>query len=72
VSWPSPAPPAAGEGAAPGDRLLAALGPAPVTVDELARRCHLSSGAVAAMLLDLELAGRVERHPGQRVSLIST
>ncbi len=70
-SAPPAAPPAAGEGAAPGDRLLSALGPVPVTVDELARRCHLSSGAVAAMLLDLELAGRVERHPGQRVSLIS-
>ncbi|MYE01848.1 MAG: DNA-protecting protein DprA, partial [Alphaproteobacteria bacterium] len=70
---PAPAPavrPAEKEREAEGD-LLSALGPVPVTVDELARRCHLSSGAVAAMLLDLELAGRIERHPGQRVSLIS-
>ena len=66
---PAPAsPPPAPEA---GDRLLALLGPVPVTVDELARRCHLSSAAVAARLLDLELEGRVERHPGQRVSLIT-
>ena len=68
---PAPAAPSAGNGREAEDSLLSALGPVPVTVDELARRCHLSSGAVAAMLLDLELAGRVERHPGQRVSLIS-
>ncbi len=68
---PAPAEPSVGNGPEAGDSLLSALGPVPVTVDELARRCHLSSGAVAAMLLDLELAGRVERHPGQRVSLIS-
>ena len=54
-----------------GSALLSALGLVPVTVDELARRCHLSSVVVAAMLMNLELAGRVERHPGQRVSLIS-
>ncbi len=68
---PASAAPPAGNGREAEDSLLSALGPVPVTVDELARRCHLSSGAVAAMLLDLELAGRVERHPGQRVSLIS-
>ncbi len=68
---PAPAEPSAGNGPEAEDSLLSALGPVPVTVDELARRCHLSSAAVAAMLLDLELAGRVERHPGQRVSLIS-
>ena len=68
---PPPAAPSGQDGPEAADSLLSALGPVPVTVDELARRCHLSSGAVAAMLLDLELAGRVERHPGQRVSLIS-
>ncbi|MCY3671247.1 MAG: DNA-protecting protein DprA, partial [Alphaproteobacteria bacterium] len=68
---PAPAAPAGGAGPEAENSLLSALGPVPVTVDELARRCHLSSAAVAAMLLDLELAGRVERHPGQRVSLIS-
>ena len=68
---PDPAPPSDASGPGTESSLLSALGPVPVTVDELARRCHLSSAAVAAMLLDLELAGRVERHPGQRVSLIS-
>ena len=45
------------------------LGPTPVVVDELLRQCHLSAAAVATLLLELELAGRVERHPGNLVSL---
>jgi DNA processing protein len=48
------------------------LGPAPVMVDELVRQCHLSAPAVRAILLELELAGRLERHPGNRVSLLLT
>ncbi|MCA8928518.1 MAG: DNA-processing protein DprA [Alphaproteobacteria bacterium] len=50
-------------------RLLEALGATPVTVDELCRRCHLSSIEVARLLAELELDGRLERHPGQYVSL---
>jgi DNA processing protein len=45
------------------------LGPTPVPVDELVRQCQLSAAAVATLLLELELAGRVERHPGNLVSL---
>jgi DNA processing protein len=45
------------------------LGTTPVAVDELVRQCHLSAAAVASLLLELELAGRVERHPGNLVSL---
>ena len=45
------------------------LGPTPVAVDELVRQCQLSAAAVATLLLELELAGRVERHPGNLVSL---
>jgi DNA processing protein len=45
------------------------LSPTPVAVDELVRQCQLSAAAVATLLLDLELAGRVERHPGNLVSL---
>ena len=45
------------------------LGPTPVAVDELVRQCHLSAAAVATLLLELELAGRIERHPGNLVSL---
>lgn len=47
-----------------------ALGPAPVTVDEIIRQCQLSPSMVSWVLLELELAGRLERHPGNRVSLL--
>jgi len=50
--------------------VLALLSPAPVSVDELVRRCHLSAAQLTAVLLDLELEGRIERHPGSRVSLV--
>jgi len=50
--------------------VLAALGPAPTAVDELVRRCQVSAAAVAEVLLALELEGRLERHRGNRVSLI--
>lgn len=43
---------------------------APVTVDELVRNCQFSPSAVSLALLEMELAGRLERHPGNRVSLI--
>ncbi|GEO80180.1 DNA processing protein DprA [Pararhodospirillum oryzae] len=50
--------------------LLAALDGAPVPVDELIRRCQLSPALVAVLLLELELAGRLDRHPGNRVGLV--
>lgn len=48
-------------------QLLELIGAAPVGVDDLARRCHLSPPAVRAILLDLELSGLVEALPGDRV-----
>jgi DNA processing protein len=51
------------------EMILERLSPTPVAVDELVRQCHLSAAAVATLLLELELAGRVERHPGNLVSL---
>ena len=45
------------------------LGPTPVTVDEIVRQCQLSPAVVSTTLLELELAGRLERHPGNQVSL---
>ena len=45
------------------------LGPTPVPVDELVRQCQLTAAAVATLLLELELTGRAERHPGNLVSL---
>jgi DNA processing protein len=41
-----------------------------VTVDEIIRQCQLSPSVVSVVLLELDLAGRLERHPGNRVSLL--
>ncbi len=46
------------------------LSPTPVTVDELVRNCQFSPAVVSTVLLEMELAGRLERHPGNAVSLI--
>ena len=51
------------------DMLVGRLGPTPVAVDELVRQCQLSAALIATLLLELELAGRIERHPGNLVSL---
>ncbi len=48
------------------------LGPTPVTVDELARTSGLALPLLQQVLLELELAGRIERHPGQKVALAIT
>jgi DNA processing protein len=52
------------------DPVLAALSRVPTAVDELVRRCQVSAATVAEVLLALELEGRLERHRGNRVSLI--
>jgi DNA processing protein len=46
------------------------LGPVSVTVDELLRECQLSPAVLHMVLLELELAGRLDRSPGNRVSLV--
>jgi DNA processing protein len=48
-------------------RLLDLLGPAAVTVDEIVRECQMSPASVQTALLELELAGRIERQPGNRI-----
>jgi DNA processing protein len=50
-------------------RLIEALGPAPIDVDELARVTRLSARAIQIGLLELALAGRIERHGHHLVSL---
>ena len=65
-------PPSAGEQAEEEAELaliLERLGPTPVAVDELVRQCQMSAAVVATLLLELEIAGRVERHAGNLVSL---
>jgi DNA processing protein len=42
---------------------------APVPVDELIRQAGTGAGAVQMALLELEIAGRLVRHAGGRVSL---
>ena len=51
-------------------RVVDLLGPVPVAIDELIRQAALPPAIVQTVLLELELAGRLERHAGGRVSLI--
>jgi DNA processing protein len=51
--------------------VLDLLSASPTSVDVLLRRCQLSAATVMSALLDLELAGRVEALPGNRVALLS-
>jgi DNA processing protein len=46
------------------------LGFSAVSIDELVRQSGLASGAVQLVLLELDLAGRIDRHAGGKVSLI--
>lgn len=48
--------------------LVNLLGPAPVEIDELIQQTGAPAAAVGAALLELEIAGRVTRHPGRKVS----
>ncbi|MDI1294293.1 MAG: hypothetical protein PSY12_00100 [bacterium] len=56
---------------APGERdaVVALLGHAPVPVDELIRLSGMSPAVVQTVLLELELAERLDRLAGGRVSL---
>lgn len=51
------------------EAVAALLGPVPLSVDELIRQSGIEAGGVQMALLELELAGRLERHAGGRVSL---
>jgi DNA processing protein len=57
----------------PGDderlRITELLGPTPVSIDDLVRLSASSPAIVRTVLLELELAGRLERHGGGLVSL---
>ena len=44
------------------------LGPVPVAVDELVRQSGLPIAIVQTVLVELEIAGRLERHAGARVA----
>lgn len=70
VSEPDMPTPAAEPGDAERERIVALLGPAPVGLDDLIRLSGIGAPAVRAVLLELELAGRLERHGGGLISLI--
>lgn len=51
-------------------KVLEALGPTPVGIDEIIRHTGLHPAQVFMILLELDLAGRLERHAGGMVSLL--
>lgn len=63
------APPDYGDDPVLTEEIAAMLGPAPVPVDELIRQTGAPPGSVQMALVELELAGRLHRHAGGRVSI---
>jgi DNA processing protein len=57
-------------GASERELIVGALGPSPVDIDELIRSTRLPTRKVHIVLLELDLAGRLQRHGHQLVSLI--
>jgi DNA processing protein len=51
-------------------RIIALLGPTPSAIDDLVRLSRTSPAIVRTVLLELEIAGRLERHGGALVSLL--
>ena len=50
-------------------RVVALLGPTPVEIDDLVRLSGASPATVRVVLLELELAGKLDRQAGGRVAL---
>ena len=67
----TPPPVSTGAMEAEADRIRAAveqaLGPAPVEIDELIRQIGAPAAAILTVILEMELAGRCARQPGNRV-----
>ena len=57
-------------GAPDRNRVIDLLGPSPIGIDDLIRLSDVPPAMVRAVLLELELAGRLERHGGGLVSMI--
>jgi DNA processing protein len=51
------------------EQIVSALGPSPVDIDELIRATGIETRKVHIVLLELDLAGRLQRHGQQLVSL---
>jgi DNA processing protein len=67
---PDSDPPAFEPDASDRTRIVDLLGPTPILLDDLIRMAGTSPAIVRTVLLELELAGRLERHGGGLVSLI--
>ncbi|MBL4785860.1 MAG: DNA-protecting protein DprA [Cohaesibacteraceae bacterium] len=52
------------------DKIVNALGPTPVLIDMIVRMTEVDLASVQLALIELDLAGRLERHAGGRVSLV--
>ncbi|GAB4352034.1 MAG: DNA-processing protein DprA [Oricola sp.] len=52
------------------ERILSLLGPSPVAVDDIIGHTGLPAAQVHLAILELDLAKRIERHSGNRVSLV--
>ena len=65
-----PAPAACEPGADERARIVDLLGPTPAPIDDLIRLSGSPPAVVRMVLLELELAGRLERHGGALVSLV--
>jgi DNA processing protein len=50
--------------------ILEMLSPTPVTIDELIRALNVPAADVMIVILEMEIAGRIERQAGNRVNLI--
>lgn len=76
VAAPAYDPPPAAVAGADGEydavrsRLIEALGPSPAPIDGIVRELGLPAQLVMTVLLELELAGRVERHAGNTAALL--
>lgn len=68
---PPPPPPSESELVKARRMIADCLSATPVTVDEIIRQCQLSPSVVSMIFLEMELAGRLERHPGNRVSALA-
>lgn len=54
------------------EKLLTNLSYTPISIDELVRQCHVSPAELLYIVLELELAGKVKRAPGNKIGLVGT
>jgi DNA processing protein len=70
VAEPEGTPPASEPASDDRARIVALLGPTAVSIDDLVRLAGASAAIVRTVLLELEIAGRLERHGGGLISLL--